>query len=96
MGADAVEHHRETVVGRGDDHPGQALAYYAPRGETPLRWGGVEAARLGLSGEVTPEAYEAAFGHGGFRHPVTGERIGQPVRRRRLLAIDSRMPSLVH
>ncbi len=75
MGADAVEYHRETVVGRGDDHPGLALDYYASQGETPLRWGGAEAARLGLAGAVTPEAYEAAFGHGGFRHPVTGERL---------------------
>lgn len=75
MGADAVEYHRETVVGRGDDHPGRALDYYASGGETPLRWGGAEAARLRLAGEVTPEAYEAAFGHGGFRHPVTGERL---------------------
>ncbi len=75
MGADAVEYHRETVLDRGNDHPGQALAYYASRGETPLRWGGAEAERLGLAGEVTPEAYEAAFGPGGFRHPVTGEQL---------------------
>jgi hypothetical protein len=53
MGADAVAYHKETVVGRGDDHPGRALAYYGSRGETPLRWGGYEAVRLGLSGEVT-------------------------------------------
>ncbi len=40
MGADSVDYHRSTVLARGDDHPGQALAYYASRGETPLLWGG--------------------------------------------------------
>ena len=43
MGADSVEYHHKTVIGRGDDHPGQALAYYASRGETPLVWGGAGA-----------------------------------------------------
>lgn len=75
MGADEVAYHRETVVGREDDHPGAALDYYGSRGETPLRWGGSGAVRLGLTGEVTPGAYEAAFGPGGFRHPMTGERL---------------------
>ena len=69
MGADEVAYHQATVVGRDDDHPGAALDYYGSRGETPLRWGGAGAARLGLAGEVTPEAYEAAFGPGGFRRP---------------------------
>ena len=72
MGADEVAYHQATVVGRADDHPGAALDYYGSRGETPLRWGGAGAARLGLTGEVTPEAYEAAFGPGGFRDPATG------------------------
>lgn len=40
MGAESVAYHRSTVLGRADDHPGQALAYYASRGETPMRWGG--------------------------------------------------------
>jgi len=75
MGADEVAYHQSTVVGRADDHPGAALDYYGSRGETPLRWGGAGAARLGLSGEVTPEAYKAAFGPGGFRHPTTGDRL---------------------
>lgn len=75
MGADEVAYHQATVVGRGDDHPGAALAYYGSRGETPLRWGGAGATRLGLAGEVTPDAYDAAFGVGGFRQPVTGERL---------------------
>jgi conjugative relaxase-like TrwC/TraI family protein len=75
MGADEVAYHQATVVGRADDHPGAALAYYASRGETPLRWGGSGAARLGLVGEVTPEAYEMAFGTGGFRDVGSGEQV---------------------
>lgn len=75
MGADEVAYHQATVVGRADDHPGAALDYYGSRGETPLRWGGAGAARLGLAGEVTPDAYEAAFGPGGFRLPATGDRL---------------------
>jgi conjugative relaxase-like TrwC/TraI family protein len=75
MGADSVAYHRETVVGREDDHPGRALDYYGSQGETPLRWGGALPAELGLRGEVTLEGYEAAFGPGGFRHPDTGERL---------------------
>jgi conjugative relaxase-like TrwC/TraI family protein len=75
MGADEVAYHQATVVGRADDHPGRALDYYGSRGETPLRWDGAGAARLGLSGEVTPAAYEAAFGPGGFRVPSTGTRL---------------------
>ena len=46
MGADSV-----------DDHPCQALAYYASRGETPLLWGGAGARLLGLQGAVTDEQY---------------------------------------
>jgi hypothetical protein len=40
MGADSVAYHKATVLGRADDFPGQALDYYASRGETPLVWGG--------------------------------------------------------
>ncbi len=75
MGADEVAYHQATVVGRADDHPGAALDYYGSRGETPLRWAGAGAARLGLAGEVTAEAYEAAFGPGGFRDPASGARL---------------------
>jgi conjugative relaxase-like TrwC/TraI family protein len=75
MGVDEVAYHQKTVVGRADDHPGAALDYYGSRGETPLRWGGAGAARLGLHGEVTPEAYEAAFGPGGFIDPITARRL---------------------
>jgi conjugative relaxase-like TrwC/TraI family protein len=75
MGADSVDYHRATVMGRPGDHPGDALAYYGSRGETPLVWGGDAAHLLDLKGQVTPEAYEAVFGPGGARHPGTGVRL---------------------
>jgi conjugative relaxase-like TrwC/TraI family protein len=75
MGSASVEYHRKTVVERGDDYPGRALAYYASRGETPLVWGGSSAGTLGLAGTVTTEEYEAVYGPGGARHPVSGERL---------------------
>ena len=74
MGRESVAYHRQTVIGHSDDFPGQALAYYASRGETPLMWGGSGAGSLGLSG-VTAEGYEAVYGPGGARHPVSGERL---------------------
>ncbi|MGH9289380.1 MAG: MobF family relaxase [Acidimicrobiales bacterium] len=80
MGAESVEYHEQTVLGRADDHPGQALDYYGSRGETPLRWGGAGAARLGPLGEVTPEAYRLGFGPGGFRDPLTGRRLVRTMR----------------
>ena len=66
--------HEATVLGRADDHAGAALAYYGSRGETPLRWAGTGAVILGLFGEVTPAAYEAAFGPAGSvsHRAVTG------------------------
>ena len=75
MGGASVEYHRETVIERADDYPGQALAYYASRGETPLMWGGSGAAALGLAGTVSGEEYEAMYGPGGARHPVSGEPL---------------------
>lgn len=69
LGSDSVAYHRATVAGREDDHPGQALAYYASRGETPLVWGGSGADRLGLAGAVTDDAYERIFGPDGAVHP---------------------------
>jgi conjugative relaxase-like TrwC/TraI family protein len=75
IGAESVEYHRRTVLERGDDYPGMALAYYASRGETPLRWGGTGAEALGLAGPVRPEVYEAVYGPGGARHPETGEQL---------------------
>lgn len=75
MGVESVAYHEATVVGRDDDHAGQALDYYGSRGETPLVWGGKVAARLGLTGKVTPDEYRAAFGPGGFHHLATGQRL---------------------
>ncbi|MDQ2825584.1 MAG: AAA family ATPase, partial [Actinomycetota bacterium] len=75
MGAESVDYHRSTVLERSDDHPGQALDYYASRGETPLVWGGRGAAALGLSGNVTSETYEAIYGPGGAVDPSTGTRM---------------------
>jgi conjugative relaxase-like TrwC/TraI family protein len=75
MGADSVAYHRDTVLHRADDHPGQALAYYASRGETPLAWGGAGARALGLVGTVTEAQYEAIYGPGGAVDPTTGERL---------------------
>ena len=75
MGVDSVEYHRRTVLNRGDDHEGQALAYYGSRGETPLRWGGGLAERLGLVGHVDDAGYEAIFGRGGAHDPHLGTRL---------------------
>jgi len=75
MGADSVAYHRDTVLARGDDHPGQALGYYASRGETPLLWGGRGAHGLGLEGAVTDAQYEALYGPDGACDPTTGERL---------------------
>ena len=75
MGVDSVEYHRSTVLARGDDHPGQALAYYASRGETPLLWGGLGAKALCLRGAVTDAQYEALFGPDGACDPTTGQRL---------------------
>ena len=51
MGANSVAYHEANVKLRADDHSGQALEYYASRGETPLVWGGSGAAPLGLSAQ---------------------------------------------
>jgi len=75
MGVDSVAYHRSTVLARGDDHPGQALDYYASRGETPLVWGGRGAHGLGLESAVTDAQYEALFGPGGACDPTTGQRL---------------------
>lgn len=80
MGADSVAYHKDTVLSRSDDHPGQALAYYASRGETPLAWGGSGAGRLGLAGAVTEAQYEALYGPGGACDPTTGARLARTTR----------------
>ena len=76
MGADSVDYHRDTVLDRGDDHPGQALDYYASRGETPLVWGGSGAPELGLAGAVSEAEYDAIYGPGGACDPLTGRPSG--------------------
>jgi conjugative relaxase-like TrwC/TraI family protein len=80
MGAASVEYHRQTVLGREDDHQGQALDYYGSRGETPLVWAGSAATDFGLSGVVTDEQFDAVFGPGGFRHPTTGDQLVKTTR----------------
>ena len=59
MGADSVGYHERTVLGREDDPVGNALEYYASRGETPMMWGGSGAEPLGLDGEVSLEEWRA-------------------------------------
>ena len=80
MGVDSVEYHRATVRGRDDDHRGQAVLYYGSRGETPLRWGGALAERLGLVGDVDDAGYDAIYGPGGARDPHLGTRIAKTKR----------------
>jgi conjugative relaxase-like TrwC/TraI family protein len=75
MGAASVAYHKESIIERGDDYPGQALGYYGSRGETPLLWGGSGTGRLGVSGAVDDQEYEAIFGPGGARHPGSGVRL---------------------
>ncbi|MHB1533478.1 MAG: MobF family relaxase [Acidimicrobiales bacterium] len=74
-GGESVAYHRATVLERGDDHPGLALAYYASRGEMPMVWAGSGASSLGLSGAVSPAAYEVVFGPGGATDPASGDRL---------------------
>ena len=75
MGANSVAYHEANVSLRADDHPGQALEYYASRGETPLMWGGSGAEALGLSGSVTSAQFHALYGPAGAVDPTTGERL---------------------
>jgi conjugative relaxase-like TrwC/TraI family protein len=75
MGVESVAYHRETVIGRADDHPGLTVSYYASHGETPLSWDGSGAEALGLVGAVTDAQYDLVFGPGGFRDPTTGTRL---------------------
>ena len=75
MGKGSVRYHEQVVLGRADDFPGQTLAYYGSKGETPMVWGGAGAERLGLTGQVETEDYYAVFGDGGARDPVLGTRL---------------------
>ena len=81
MGADLVAYHRTTVIERGDDYPGAALANNASRGGTPLVWGGAGAPDLGLADRVSDDECSAMFGVGGAADPGSGRRL---VRTRRL------------
>lgn len=69
-GAPSVAAYYLEVIANGRDD------YYVASGEAPGRWTGSAAARLGLSGEVTPEAFRAVL-HG--RDPASGAQL---VRRR--------------
>jgi conjugative relaxase-like TrwC/TraI family protein len=80
MGVDSVAYHRATVLAAGDDHPGAARRYYGTRGETPLEWGGSLAPRLGLTGRVTDETYDAVFGPGGAVDPANGSWLVRAAR----------------
>jgi len=75
MGADSVGYHERTVLGREDDPVGNALEYYASRGETPMAWHGAGASWLGLEREVDIAEWRSVFGTGGARHPLSGERL---------------------
>jgi conjugative relaxase-like TrwC/TraI family protein len=48
--------------------------YYNGKGESPGRWVGPTAERIGLQAEVTTKAFQLAFDG---RHPVTGELLGR-------------------
>jgi conjugative relaxase-like TrwC/TraI family protein len=89
MGKASVAYHEQNALGREDDHAGQALDYYGSRGETPLRWAGAGAARLGLEGEVRPEHFRSVFAEGGFIDPVTGERLVKAKRPGFELVVDA-------
>ena len=90
MGAHSVAYHEDTVLGRKDDFPGRALAYYASRGETPLVWGGAGAERLGLVDRVTGAQYRAIYGPGGACDPTTGEGLVSTTRPGMELVISAR------
>jgi conjugative relaxase-like TrwC/TraI family protein len=60
MAREQVEYHR--------------VDYY--RSETPMVWGGAGAARLGLRGAVTSEAYNRIYGEGGARDEA-GNRLAR-------------------
>ena len=68
MGANAIQEYGAVVSG------GAAEVSYEHSGTTPLMWGGAGAMRLYFPHEVNQDAYQSVFGHGGCRHPVTGER----------------------
>jgi TrwC relaxase len=62
MGRESVAYHRQTVIGHGDDFPGQALAYYASRGVTPLMWVAAGPARWACPGRSRPRGMRRSSG----------------------------------
>jgi hypothetical protein len=59
--------------------------YLSGHGESPGRWYGAEAARLGQYGEAGTEAFGRVFEG---RHPETGELLGRPHGRHAVPAFD--------
>jgi conjugative relaxase-like TrwC/TraI family protein len=59
--------------------------YYAGRGESPGRWVGDTAARMGMHGEVSSEGFRAAFAG---RDPATGKLLGREHARNGVRAYD--------
>jgi conjugative relaxase-like TrwC/TraI family protein len=60
-------------------------AYLSGHGESPGRWYGAGAARLGLEGEASPAGFRRMFEG---RHPDTGELLGRPHGRNAVPAFD--------
>ena len=75
LGVESVAYHRETVIGRADDHPGLAHACLRVARGDAVDLGRLRCSTLGLVGGVTDEQYDSAFGLGGFRDPTTGTRL---------------------
>ena len=75
MGAESVAYHRETVMGRADDHPGGG-GLLRVAGETPLVWGGSGAEVLGLEGAVTDAEYDGDLRSGRVRRSDVGGTVG--------------------
>jgi conjugative relaxase-like TrwC/TraI family protein len=59
--------------------------YLSGHGESPGRWYGAGAARLGLEGEASPVGFRRMFEG---RHPDTGELLGRPHGRNAVPAFD--------
>jgi hypothetical protein len=60
-------------------------AYLSGHGESPGRWYGAGAARLGLEGEASSAGFRRMFEG---RHPDTGELLGRPHGRNAVPAFD--------
>jgi conjugative relaxase-like TrwC/TraI family protein len=59
--------------------------YLSGHGESPGRWYGAGASRLGLEGEASPAGFQAMFEG---RNPITGELLGRPHGRNAVPAFD--------